>query len=60
MFLKPASGSEFYHEFIACIKIETRIGIGILMRYRNCYNIWYRPITNKKHYLPISSFMNME
>ena len=37
LFLKPASGSENNHEFIACI------GIGILMRYRdsywNCYTV---------------------
>ena len=49
LFLKQASGSENYHEFIACIGIETRMEIGILMRYRdsyrNRYKIWYRSIT---------------
>ena len=33
LFLKPASGSENYHEFIAYIGIGTQIGIAILMRY---------------------------
>ena len=50
LFLKPASGSENYYKFIASIGIGTRIGIGILMKYRNSYRnrykIWYRPITN--------------
>ena len=51
LFLKPVSGCENYHEFIACIVIGSRIGIGILMRYRdsyrNRYKIWYRPISSK-------------
>ena len=33
LFLKPASGSKNYHDFITCIGIGTRIVIGILMRY---------------------------
>ena len=47
LFIKPASGSENYYEFIACI------GIGILMKYRdsyrNRYKIWYRFITSGKN-----------
>ena len=49
LFVKPASGSENYHQSIAYLRIGTQIGIGISMRYRdsygNRYNIRYRPIT---------------
>ena len=46
LFLKPASGSENYHEFLAYIGI----GISIKYRdsYRNRYKIWCRPITGRK------------
>ena len=44
LLLKPASGSENYHEYIACIGIRSYFGIRILIWYWNCYKIWCHPI----------------
>ena len=39
LFFKPASGSENYQKFVACIEIGTgiKIVIGILMGHRDSY-----------------------